>query len=104
MPKKQKNNKEPNWQESEAGTLLETDLISGEIPLQSGKSGMSPQDVYLQRPEFTEFSYEYFRDRLQTLRAQVRETVRIAKFDSMAILNDRTIYPTSAHNHHGEPQ
>jgi hypothetical protein len=22
----------------------------------------------------------------------------------MAILNDRTIYPTSAHNHHGEPQ
>lgn len=67
MPKKQESTKEPKWQNSAARKLLEDDLINGVIPLESSEDGMSPKDVYLQRPEFAEFSYEYFRDRLRVL-------------------------------------
>jgi hypothetical protein len=61
---KQTNKKNPNWHTSEAKKLLENDLTSGKIPLHNGTDGMEPKDVYLQRPEFAEFTYEYFRDRL----------------------------------------
>lgn len=61
MPKKRESTKEPKWRNSAARKLLEDDLINGVIPLKSSsENGMSPKDVYLQRPEFAEFSYEYF--------------------------------------------
>lgn len=96
--------KNPNWHTSEAKKLLENDLISGKIPLHNGNDGMEPKDVYLQRPEFAEFSYEYFRDRLRAIRNQISEKKSLASTDSIALSNDQRIHPRSTHNSRGEPR
>jgi hypothetical protein len=104
MPK-MRNSKhdKPNWHTSEAKRLLEHDLISGNIPLHSDGS-MEPKEVYLQRPEFAEFSYEYFRDRLRVIRKQINEKLSLASFDNKALSSDRIKHPKSTHNSRGEPR
>jgi len=51
-----------DWQYSQAKKLLEQDLRNGTIPLDS--SVMGPKEVFVQCPEFAEFDYDRFRDRL----------------------------------------
>jgi hypothetical protein len=102
MPRNSKNNN-PNWHASEAKRLLEHDLLSGSIPLHSDGT-MEPKEVYLQRPEFAEFSDEYFRDRLQVIRKQINEKLSLASFDHRALSSDRMKHPKSTHNSRGEPR
>jgi len=51
-----------DWQYSQAKKLLVQDLTNGTIPLDS--SVMGPQEVYQQRPEFKQYEFNCFRDRL----------------------------------------
>jgi hypothetical protein len=91
-----------SWKDSEAKKLLEKDLISGLIPLNS--DDMKPGIVYFQRPEFAEFEYGRFRDRLRDLRRQLIELKARASSDSAAYACDREIYPKTTHNNRGEPR
>ena len=50
--------------------LLEQDIKSGAIP---HYDEMAPEVVYLQRPEFAEFDFKRFRDRLADLRKQIEK-------------------------------
>ena len=50
--------------------LLEQDIKSGAIP---HDDEMAPEVVYLQRPEFAEFDFKRFRDRLADLRKQIEK-------------------------------
>ena len=84
--------KEASWLHSEAKNLLLKDLRSGDIPLDS--TSMTPQDVYLQRPEFADFGdYDKFPGRLSRARKYVAEHNSRAASDSAAFAHDSKIYP-----------
>ena len=99
MPKK---NQELTWKNSKAKKLLEEDLISGAIPLDS--KDMGPKDVYRQRSEFAVFAYAQFRDRLRDLRWKTKDRNDLATSDSTALAHDQQIYPKAMHNHRGKPR
>jgi len=99
MPKKKN---EVEWKDSLAKRLLWKDLFNGDIPLYSDEMG--PQEVYLQRPEFSDFAYEKFRDHLNDLRKKVIEDKERAISDSAALAHDRQIFPKKPTNHRGEPR
>jgi hypothetical protein len=65
---------------------------------------MGPQEVYLQRTEFTEFAYNNFRSNLRYLRKDIISTRAQDVSDSTALANDRRIHPKKALNHRGEPR
>jgi hypothetical protein len=103
MPKKKSEQEEkPDWRKSKAKRLLEEDLTKGTIPLESDEMGA--REVYGQRPEFSEFEYAHFTDRLRDLRKQIGQKKDIAFADCAALARDRAIYPKPAHNHRGEPR
>jgi hypothetical protein len=72
-----------------------------QIPLDND---MEPMDVYHQRPEFADFEYARFRDRLRELRRQIIDKNDSATSDSAALARDRQIYPKATHNHRDEPR
>jgi hypothetical protein len=90
------------WRGSKARYLLERDLISGDIPLDGNV--MEAREVYLQRPEFADFEYAHFRDRLRYLRSQIKEKKDSATSARAALAHDRQIYPKATHNNRGEPR
>jgi hypothetical protein len=89
-----------SWRESRAKMLLENDLKSGKIPLSSIEMG--PKEVYIQRPEFSEFLYSNFQANLRSLRKTVQEKKNSSENDSAALLHDRNIHPKSGTNSNGE--
>ena len=97
-----KKEKELEWKNSKAKKLLWKDLMNEDIPLDAHE--MSPEDVYLQRPEFSDFPYEQFRDRLNYLRKRIIEDKKLSASDSAALAHDRRIHPKKATNHRGEPR
>jgi hypothetical protein len=99
---KKKQGKPLAWRNSKAKKLLEEDLKRGRIPL--GDHDMKAEVVYFQRPEFSEFEYERFRDRLGDLRAAMIDKVDCAASDSAALAHDRraNCHPKPTHNHRGE--
>jgi hypothetical protein len=60
--------------------------------------------VYQQRPEFAQYPYEQFRDRLRELRKKNTKKQNHASFDSKALAHDRRIYPKKEANEKGEPR
>jgi hypothetical protein len=94
--------KKLTWRGSKARDLLEKDLVSGDIPLDVNV--MDAREVYVQRPEFADFEYDHFRDRLRYLRNQIKEKKNSATLASTALARDRQIYPKPSHNHRGEPR
>jgi hypothetical protein len=94
--------KKLTWRGSKARDLLEKDLISGDIPLDVNV--MEAREVYIQRPEFADFEYNHFRDRLRYLRNQIKEKKDDATSASVALAHDRQIYPKASHNQRGEPR
>ena len=94
--------KKLTWRGSKARDILEKDLIRGDIPLEG--NAMDAREVYLQRPEFADFEYNHFRDRLRYLRNQIKEKKNRATLAITALARDRQIYPKASHNHRGEPR
>jgi hypothetical protein len=90
------------WRNSKARYLLEQDLVSGAIPLES--SAMKPSDVYMQRHEFSSFEYKHFRDRLRELRKNILAQKDCAISDHEALIHDRQMHPKPVKNHRGEPR
>ena len=90
------------WRNSKARYLLEQDLVSGAIPLES--SEMKPCDVYMQRHEFSSFDYQHFRDRLRELRKNILAQKDRAISDCEAFIHDRQMYPKPDENHRGDPR
>jgi len=91
-----------DWQYSQAKKLLEQDLRNGTIPLDS--SVMGPKEVFVQHPEFAEFDYDRFRDRLRDLRRRLTEQNDRSASDMNALAHDRHIHPTPTHNSQGDPR
>jgi hypothetical protein len=81
-----------NWKHSIAKKLLEEDLCAGKIPLESDE--MTSKEVYLQRPEFSEFcEYKDFPRHLRELRKQISRKNERASIAAAAVSHDRRIYP-----------
>jgi len=93
---------EEEWQYSYAKKLLTEDLLSGKIPLDS--ESMTPQEAYLQRPEYADSdpNYKRFPNRLRALREQLLSKNDRADADREAFLHDRKLHPKPARNHRGE--
>ena len=93
---------EEEWQYSYAKKLLTEDLLSGKIPLDS--ESMTPQEAYLQRPEYADSdpNYKRFPNRLRALREQLLAKNDRADADREAFLHDRKLHPKPARNHRGE--
>jgi len=90
-----------DWQYSQAKKLLVFDLTNGTIPLYS--SVMGPQEVYQLCPEFKQYEFNCFRDRLWDLCKKLSEKNDHSASDSMALAHHCRIHPTPTHNHRGEP-
>jgi hypothetical protein len=65
------------WKESEAKRLLYKDIMEGLIPLEGtddkGKSTMPLRDIYMMRPQYSDYLYEKFSSRLSGLRKTIKE-------------------------------
>src|SRR5688500_11965416 len=83
--------KEPKvkWKDSEAQSLLLQDLYNRKIPLNAkddqGKSTMKLKEIYLMRPEFSEYFYAKFSSCLSTLRDIVKKNTKCAADDNRAM-------------------
>jgi hypothetical protein len=93
-------NKPPTWGSSEAKDLLEKDLRSGRIPLDSSKE-WTPRRVYNMpdRPQFRLFEYKRFVGNLRNLRTRIKELSQDATVAALALAHDRLIHPVAALNH-----
>lgn len=92
------------WEDLQTTMIPEACLvINGDIPL-DGEDGMELEAVYLQRPEFADFEFAHFKERLRDLRRQIKDKDHSAASDSAALAHDRQICPKAAYNHRGEPR
>ena len=98
------NTKKPKvpWAEGDAKRILKRELKKGAIPLNA--DDMAPRVVYMQHPEFADYPYEQFRDRLNDLRNKIKEKKARSTFDTHALERDRESHPKPAKNHRGEPR
>jgi hypothetical protein len=64
----------PAWRGSKARMLLEQDIKSGKIP---DHDSMAPEEVYMQRHEYSDFEFKRFRDRLKDMREQIEKKKHI---------------------------
>ena len=87
------------WDKCLARTLLQRDLMNGVVPL-SGYV-MNGRKVQQTRPEYMAYDLEFFNDRLQTMRANMRKQHNNSQQDAIAYAHDRVMYPTPTHNANG---
>ena len=90
------------WAKSNAKALLRQDLRQGDIPLETKE--MPPQDVYIQRTEFTKYPYNNFRANLQNLRIDIVEDDRRAAEEAAILARDMQIRPLAMANPRGYPR
>ncbi|GKY90939.1 hypothetical protein MPSEU_000066700 [Mayamaea pseudoterrestris] len=90
------------WECSQAKKLLQEDLESGRVPLESNY--MKPKDVYNLRPEYQATDYSKFAGRLRSLRKILLDRKERAVSDTEAYNHDRLLYPKPTHNERGEPR
>jgi hypothetical protein len=104
MPKGTKMLVVQSWRNSEAKRLLSEDLIKCRIPLSNEE--MDAKEVYLQRPEFSQFQFENFRDRLRDLRKQMIACKHQASLDNDSLARDEKMLnrEEKKHNQNGEPR
>jgi hypothetical protein len=74
------------WRKSRARNLLEQDLLNDSIPINNDE--MTSAEVYGERPEFAEHSFNAFPRRLQALRDQCAIQLNRRQDDIAAFEND----------------
>jgi hypothetical protein len=105
--KKATNSEEPKipWKKSEAKRLLYKDIMDGEVPLEAkdavGISTMPLHEIYIERAEYSLYSYEKFSSRLSSLRKTIKEANMRAKDDEEAFKNYKENHPPSEFSHNG---
>jgi hypothetical protein len=88
---------EPKWQTSKGKQLLIQDLEQGRIPV-DGRFG-DAKEIYAIREEFggtNKDEFKKFSARLRSARKQVKQSMKRASDDSIALAHDRAIYPKNA--------
>jgi len=71
-PAKRKDGRSP-WRSSEARKLLKKDLDDGVVPLETENSVVSNEQIYLQRPQYAEWTFKEFDKYLKSLRNIVKK-------------------------------
>jgi len=71
------------WKYSKARDLLEKDIKDGTVD-----ATMHPAQVFIMRPEFSEFDYDFFAKRLETLQESLGELKTLAHIDARALAHD----------------
>jgi hypothetical protein len=79
------------WAEGDAKHILKKELKKGTIPLNADE--MAPRVVYMQHPEFADYPYEQFRDRLNDLRNKIKKKKACSTFDTYALERDQKSHP-----------
>jgi hypothetical protein len=76
------------WRDSKAKRLLYKALMRGKIPAkardQQNKSTMELKDIYVMRPEYSEYRYDMFSSRLSSLRSTFSTNTQRAEDDQAA--------------------
>lgn len=83
--------------------LLEHDLLTGAIPLESSR-GFMPKDIHQMRPEYEAIPYKNWTSRLYNARRRHRKQQEQAVNHSAALERSRAINPKKSHNEKGEPR
>lgn len=90
-----------DWADTKA--LLEHDLLTGRIPLESSP-GFMPRDIKLLRDEYKVMDNKLWTSRLYSARQRHRKHEKQAVDHSAALERSRAIYPKKSHNPRGEPR
>jgi hypothetical protein len=76
------------WRDSKAKKLLYKALMRGKIPAkakdQQNKSTMELKDIYIMRPEYSEYRYDMFSSRLSSIRSTFSTNTQRAQDDQAA--------------------
>jgi predicted O-linked N-acetylglucosamine transferase (SPINDLY family) len=89
----------PKWETSKAKELLEKDLLSGWISLQTAKAWTAKIVYNLpDRPQFRLYAYNIFRNNLLTLRNRIKAEKKAADTTFLPLTHDRIICPLGAVN------
>jgi hypothetical protein len=91
------------WSNDPTRKLLEHDLLTGVIPLQSSP-GFMPKDIQRMRPEYMDMRYDLWTSRLYSARQRHRTHKTQAVDHGAALERSRAMYPKKAHNERGEPR
>ena len=93
------------WKNSRAKALLEKDIKEGRVPLEATKNGRSTmklRTIYDSRPEFAQYQYSKFSNRLKSLRTTISECSARAALDQEAFDNFQQNHPVpSVFSHKG---
>ena len=100
--KKVKSSNKQEWKYSQAKKLLVAGLSNGDIPLDANE--MPAEVVYQQQPDFTDFTFTHFKDRLRYNRSTIAAKKKRANEEMQAFLHDQALYPRQPTNQFGEPR
>lgn len=93
------------WQNSKARALLYHDIKNGEVPLDARDENnqiiMKWQDIYMMRPEYSDYNPASFNRRLRDLRKIVRNCMNRAEDDQAAFDLFKANHPVSLHSKYG---
>ena len=102
------NFKEPKitWKKSDAKWLLYKDVMDGLVPLEAtnqdnGQSTMQLREIYIMRPEYSNYLYEKFSSRLSSLRKTIKVANTRANDDEEAFKNYKQNHEPSEFLHKG---
>ena len=91
------------WAESKARELLRQDIIDEVVPREPCAS-MPSNVIFTSRPEYAEYGYADFCNRLSRLRAQVKRDIKRTDEDLAAFLNFKANNPIHKITAHGYPE
>ena len=81
------------WKNSKAKALLKEDFVEGLLPLE--EEDMTPQEVFMSRPEYSTTDWKLFPARMRGLRTAVKSRLKDAADDAADLAHDRLLYPES---------
>lgn len=91
------------WQYCEAKQILIAEIVMKRIPLEDDGT-MSDLDVYNHRPEFAEYAFVFFPERLSACREQVKTQQSRSKDDQEAYDIYIKLHPKSSYSQRGYPE
>jgi hypothetical protein len=81
------------WKNSKAKALLKEDFVKGLLPLE--EEDMTPEQVFLSRPEYSSTDWKLFPARMRGLRTSVKSSLKDSADDAADLAHDRLLYPES---------
>lgn len=92
-----------DWRNSDARTILLSDLEDGHLPLtEADMSADTAWQFHRQLPEFQQVPKHQFKQRLEDHRKQFNLKLEVHCEEEWALHHDRKSHPKKTHNHRGE--